>query len=190
MGYFEKSDRPVDKREDLKILRELGVTLVPIALPDDYPASAVSLMLRTEAAAVFDELTRKHVTEGLNTWPAAFIQGQFTPAVEYLRAARVRSLLMRSMARLMETVDLYVGDGEDLEITNLTGHPTAVLPDTFASRQGRDAPGSITFTGRLYGETTLLAVANAYQQAAGHHLKRPPLERFLAEETTVTKAEN
>lgn len=190
VGYFEKADRPLDKRDDLKILRELGVTLVPIALPDDYPASAISLMLRTEAAAMFDELTRKHVTEGLNTWPAAFLQGQFTPAVEYLRAARVRSLLMRSMARLMETVDLYVGNGEDLEITNLTGHPTAVLPDTFKSRQERDVPGSITFTGRLYGETTLLAVANAYQQAAGHHLRRPPLERFLAEELTTDKVEN
>ncbi|XBH01095.1 amidase [Singulisphaera sp. Ch08] len=187
VGYFEKASRP---RDDLKFLRELGVTLVPITLPDDYPASAVSLMLRTEAAAMFDDLTRKHVTEGLNTWPTAFLQGQFTPAVEYLRAARVRSLLMRSMARLMETVDLYVGDGEDLEITNLTGHPTAVLPDAFESRQGRDSPGSITFTGRLYGESTLLAVANAYQQAAGHHLRRPPLERFLIEEATSNKAEN
>jgi Asp-tRNA(Asn)/Glu-tRNA(Gln) amidotransferase A subunit family amidase len=184
VGYFEKADHPRDTRDDLKVLRELGVTLVPIKLPDEYPASAVSLMLRTEAAAAFDELTRKHVTEGLNSWPTAFLQGQFTPAVEYLRAARVRSLLMRSMARLMETVDLYVGSGEDLEMTNLTGHPTAVLPDAFETRDGRDAPGSITFTGRLYDETTLLAVALAYQQATGHHLRRPPLERYLADEMT------
>jgi hypothetical protein len=53
------------------------------------------------------------------------------PAVEYLRAARVRTLLMRAMARLMERVDLYVGSGQDLAIANLTGHPTAVLPDAF-----------------------------------------------------------
>lgn len=190
VGYFEKTDHPVDARDDLKILRELGVSLVPIALPDDYPTSAVTLMLRTEAAAVFDDLTRKHVTEGLNTWPAAFLQGQFTPAVEYIRAARVRSLLMRAMGRLMETVDLYVGNGEDLEITNLTGHPTAVMPDAFETREGRDAPGSITLTGRLYDESTLLAVASAYQKAAGHHLRRPPLERFLAEEAATTKVEN
>jgi Asp-tRNA(Asn)/Glu-tRNA(Gln) amidotransferase A subunit family amidase len=44
-------------------------------------------------------------------------------------------------------------------------------------------PGSLTFTGRLFDETTLLAVAHAYQQATGHHLKRPPLERDLAEGT-------
>ena len=66
---------------------------MPITLPTNIPAEAITLMLGTEAAAVFDELTRKHVTEGLNTWPDTFRQGQFVPAVEYLRAARVRTKL-------------------------------------------------------------------------------------------------
>ena len=59
----------------------------------------------------------------------------------------------------MATVDLYVGSGEDLAITNLTGHPTVVFPMGFRDRNGRDVPGSITLTGRLYDESTLLAVA-------------------------------
>jgi Asp-tRNA(Asn)/Glu-tRNA(Gln) amidotransferase A subunit family amidase len=138
-----------------------------IALPKDYPLDAITLMLGTEAAAVFDEFTRNHVTEGLNSWPETFRQGQFVPAVEYLRAARVRTLLMRSMARLMETVDLYVGSGADLVITNLTGHPTAVFPGSLRDINGRPGPRSITLTGRLFGESTLLAVAHAYQQATG-----------------------
>jgi len=188
VGYFEKIGQAQDARTDLRILRELGATLIAIELPDEYPTSAVALMLRTEAAAAFDDLTRRHVTEGLNSWPAAFLQGQFTPAVEYLRAARVRSLLMTSMARLMESVDLYVDSGNDLEITNLTGHPTVVLPNGFELLDGRDVPASITFTGRLYDESTLLAVAHAYQQATGHHLKRPPLERYLAEEAVQVEA--
>src|SRR5262249_28775211 len=157
-----------------------------IELPGDYPVQAITLMLGTEAAAAFDELTRKHVTEGLNAWPRSFRQGQFVPAVEYLRAARVRTLLMRSIARLMDKVDLYVG-GDDLSIRNLTGHPTAVLPDGFREQNGRERPGSISFTGRLYDETTLLAVAHAYQQAVGSHLKRPPLERFLSEDLKEDK---
>jgi hypothetical protein len=86
------------------------------------------------------------------------------------------------MAKLMSTVDVYVG-GNDLSITNLTGHPTAVLPHGFRDDNGRQRPGSLTFTGQLYGESTLLAIANAFQQAVGDHLKRPPLERYLAEET-------
>jgi Asp-tRNA(Asn)/Glu-tRNA(Gln) amidotransferase A subunit family amidase len=82
----------------------------------------------------------------------------------------------------MEKVDLYVGSGQDLDITNLTGHPTAVMPRGTRERDGRAIPGSITFTGRLYDETTLLAVAHAFQQANGDYLKRPPLERYLAED--------
>jgi Asp-tRNA(Asn)/Glu-tRNA(Gln) amidotransferase A subunit family amidase len=181
VGYFEERDNPVEKREELTCLRGLGVELVPIKLPDEYPASAVTLMLGTEAAAVFDDLTRKHISEGLNTWPDAFRKSSFVPAIEYLRAARVRTLLMRSMAKLMTTVDLYVS-GQDLEITNLTGHPTAIMPRGVRERNGREVPGSITFTGRLYDETTLLAVAHAYQQANGDHLRRPPLERYLVED--------
>jgi Asp-tRNA(Asn)/Glu-tRNA(Gln) amidotransferase A subunit family amidase len=188
VGYFEQSEHPVNEREDLKPLREMGVELVPITLPEEYPASAVTLMLGTEAAAVFDDLTRKHVSEGLNSWPDAFRKNEFVPAVEYLRAARVRTLLMRSMARLMEKVDLYVGSGQDLDITNLTGHPTAIMPRGFREREGREIPGSIAFTGRLYEEATLLAVANAYQRAIGDHLKRPPLERYEAERAEEEKA--
>lgn len=188
VGYFRRPDRPDDGRNELKVLKGLGVELVPIELPKDYPVDAITLMLSTEAAAAFDDLTRKHITEGLNSWPATFRERQFVPAVEYLRAARVRTLLMRAMARLMTTVDLYVG-GQDLSITNLTGHPTAVLPDGFADRDGREAPGSITFTGQLYGESTLLAVAVAYQNAVGDHLRRPPLERYLAEEAEREKKE-
>jgi Asp-tRNA(Asn)/Glu-tRNA(Gln) amidotransferase A subunit family amidase len=187
IGYVEEPRRPTETREELKVLRELGFNLVPIELPTGLPLRAITLMLGTEAAAVFDELTRKHVTEGLNSWPETFRQGQFVPAVEYLRAARVRTLLMRSMAKLMKTVDLYVGSGQDLVITNLAGHPSVVFPGGFADHDGRPAPGSITLTGRLYDESTLLAVAHAYQRATGNHLERPPLERFLAEDQAGKK---
>jgi Asp-tRNA(Asn)/Glu-tRNA(Gln) amidotransferase A subunit family amidase len=178
VGFVPRADRPAEQRPELAALKGLGVTLVPIELPGQLPVQAITLMLGTEAAAAFDDLTRKHVTEGLNSWPRSFRQGQFVPAVEYLRAARVRTLLMRAMARLMETVDLYVG-GNDSAITNLTGHPTVVLPDGFHERNGREVPGSLTFTGRLHDEATLLAVAHAYQQTIQTHLRRPPLERFL-----------
>ena len=114
-----------------------------MTLPDDLPVRAITLMLGTEAAAAFDELTRKQITEGLNTWPATFRQGQFVPAVEYIRAARVRTKLMHAMAERMAKVDLYVGSGQDLPITNLTGHPTVVFPMGFRDRDGRDMPGSV-----------------------------------------------
>src|SRR5262249_5831858 len=174
VGYFE-GGTPADKRDDLRVLRDLGVKLVPIKLPDKYPVNAIQLILGTEAAAAFDDLTRQGVTEGLNAWPQTFRRGMFVPAVEYLRANRIRSLVMQEMDEVMAQVDLYVG-GNDLLLTNLTGHPTAVLPNGFRkTNAGAEVPDSIKFTGRLYGEGELLAVAHAYQQATGHHLRHPSL---------------
>jgi Asp-tRNA(Asn)/Glu-tRNA(Gln) amidotransferase A subunit family amidase len=174
IGYFD-TGKAVKDRDDLRVLRDLGVTLVPVKLPAKLPINALVVILNTEAATVFDELTRKGVTEGLNSWPRTFRQGQFIPAVEYLRANRIRTLAMRQMEEMMSQVDAYVG-GFDLVITNLTGHPTVVMPNGFHKSGKVEVPSSITFTGKLYGETTLLAVAHAYQQATGHHLRRPSLK--------------
>ena len=174
VGYFERPDAPIDKRPELQVLRQLGVELVPIQLPSQFPARAVAIILNTEAAAVFDDLTRNNITEGLNSWPGAFRQGQFVPAVEYLRANRIRTLLIGAMEKLMQQVDVYVG-GNDSVITNLTGHPTVVLPHDFIQRRKKRVPGSLKFTGRLFGESELLAVASAYQRATGFHYERPDL---------------
>jgi Asp-tRNA(Asn)/Glu-tRNA(Gln) amidotransferase A subunit family amidase len=188
IGYVDNPKDPFETREELRVLRGLGFNLVPIKLPADLPVEDIVIMLTAESAAAFDELTRKHISEGLNDWPASFRQGQFIPAVEYLRAARVRTLLMREMAKLMQTVDVYVGSGQNLAITNLTGHPTVVVPGSFHDINGRPGPRSITLTGQLYGEATLLAVAQAYQQATGNHRYQPPLERFLAEDLETSRA--
>jgi Asp-tRNA(Asn)/Glu-tRNA(Gln) amidotransferase A subunit family amidase len=187
VGYIEDPRRPSEGRPDVQWLRQIGFELVPMTLPDELPIRSITMMLGTEAAAAFDEITRKHITEGLNTWPATFRQGQFVPAVEYIRAARVRTKLMRAMAERMEKVDLYIGSGQDLPITNLTGHPTVVFPIGFRDRDGRPMPGSLTLTGRLYDEARLLAVGHAIQQAARENLGPPPVARFLADLTLTGK---
>jgi Asp-tRNA(Asn)/Glu-tRNA(Gln) amidotransferase A subunit family amidase len=133
--------------------------------------------LTVEAATAFDDVTRRGITEGLNTWPRTFRQGQFIPAVEYLRANRIRTLLMQEMDELMSQVDLYVG-GNDLLLANLTGHPTLVLPNGFQKRGEVEVPAALTFTGKLYGEAELLAVGHAYQQATGFHLRHPAMEKL------------
>jgi len=179
VGYIE-NNIPVKERSELRVLRDLGVRLVPIELPAKYPLGALTLILDTEAAAVFDELTRRGITEGLNEWPRIFRKGQFVPAVEYLRANRIRTLIVRQMEEVMGKIDLYVG-GDDLLLTNLTGHPTVVLPNGFRKSGAVELPNSIAFTGRLYGETELLAVAHAYQQATGHHLRHPRMDKVTPE---------
>ncbi|HUG66122.1 MAG TPA: amidase [Pirellulaceae bacterium] len=174
VGYIEEDGKTTEDRAELRVLQELGVQLVPIRLPDTLPVWAMTIILNTEAATVFDELNRNNVTEGLNTWPNSFRQGAFVSAVEYLRANRLRTMLMKEMESLMSGIDCYVG-GDDLAITNLTGHPTAVLPNGFDQKGVVRTPHAITFTGKLFGETNLLAVASAYQQATGFHREHPAL---------------
>ena len=173
VGYIEQGP-PVNERRELMVLKDLGVKLVPIKLPSKHPSGALTVILNTEAAAVFDDLTRRGISDGIGKWGSTFRQGEFVPAIEYLRANRVRTLLMREMQELMEGLDAYVG-GDDLTITNFTGHPTAVLPDGVRKQNGVETPGAITFTGKLFGETDLLALTHAYQEATGAHLKRPML---------------
>ena len=127
MGYIE-TNKPAAERDELRVLTDLGVKLVPIKLPSKLPVEALTVILDAEASAVFDEITRQGVTEDLNAWPDTFRQGQFIPAIEYLRANRIRTLVMREMEEVMSQVDLYVG-GRDLTLTNLTGHPSVVLPN-------------------------------------------------------------
>jgi Asp-tRNA(Asn)/Glu-tRNA(Gln) amidotransferase A subunit family amidase len=220
VGYLAPVEGQPEPPE-LGVLRTLGVKLVPFKLPDGLPVDALRIMLTAESATVFDELTRQGVTEGLNLWPGTFRQAQFLPAIEYLRAARVRTLLMRSMDEAIQGLDLYVG-GNDLMITNFTGHPTVVLPygtRRTGGRRGRGRrgggdgergaqvrsgegenrgptpaptpvqPGAVTFTGRLFGESDLLAVAHAFQLATGDHLRRPPLEQLLAAQQAAAAEE-
>lgn len=173
VGYFEETAGD-GTRPELDVLRDLGVQLVKIELPTVPPARPVAVILNTEAATAFDDLLRHDNLEGLNLWPGAWREAQFVPAVEYLRANRARTLLMRAMDKLFEQVDVYVG-GRDLVITNLTGHPTVVLPNGFRKRGEKEVPTALTFTGKLFGETNLLALAQAYQQATGFHLRHPPM---------------
>jgi Asp-tRNA(Asn)/Glu-tRNA(Gln) amidotransferase A subunit family amidase len=168
-------------RQSLETLRGLGLQLQPIALPEGLPVEQISFILTAEAATAFDELTRSGRDDLLvrqvdQAWPNVFRQGQLIPAVEYLRANRIRTLVLEEMEQLMSRVDVYVSPsfgGDNLLRTNLTGHPCVVVPNGFRPSDG--TPTSITFGGRLHGETDLLAVAHAFQQATDFHLQRPPL---------------
>jgi Asp-tRNA(Asn)/Glu-tRNA(Gln) amidotransferase A subunit family amidase len=86
-------------------------------------------------------------------------------------------MVIQDMQKLMEGIDLYVAPsfgGDNLLLTNLTGHPCVVLPNGF-TKEG--TPTSMSFIGRLFGEAKLLAVAKMYQEATDFHLKHPKLEQ-------------
>lgn len=180
VGYVAKAkDNP-----EIAVLKSLGVELVEIKLPTDARSNSLMSILDVECAAAFDEITRQGITEGLNNWPNIFRAGQFVPAVEYLRANRVRTLLIQEMAQVFEKIDLYVG-GDDLVLTNYTGHPTVVMPYSGKKLADGDAPPAITFTGKHYGESDLMAVAHAFQTATGTHLRRPNMTKVIEDKKNI-----
>lgn len=185
IGYLKSAfDRDYYNKERdnavLDVLRDMGVDLIPIALPE-FQTGPLLVTLYAEGAAAFDQLTLSNEDDLMqwqspNAWPNTFRAARFIPAVEYINANRARYELIQKMEdEVMSKVDVYVTPAfgnANLLITNLTGHPSVVLPNGFTD-EGR--PTSITFTGDLFDEDSVLRVAKAYQEATDHHLRHPPL---------------
>ena len=163
----------------LDVLKSMGINLIPVDLPD-APYDPMRIILSAEAAAAFDELTRSDrdkelVQQGKFDWPNSFRTSRFIPAVDYVNANRARSIAIQKWDELMKTVDVIVtptgaANLTQLVATNLTGHPAVILPNGF---RDDGTPVSLTFLGGLFEEAKLLAVARAYQEATGFHLKHP-----------------
>src|SRR5207245_10440689 len=121
----------------------MGVNLLPVEMPK-FPYDAMVTMLTAESAAAFDELTRTGKDKLLTSqkdydWPNSFRTARFITAVEYIQAARARKMTMESVAKVFDGFDVIVAptNGEQLVITNLTGHHAVILPNGL---RGADAP--------------------------------------------------
>jgi Asp-tRNA(Asn)/Glu-tRNA(Gln) amidotransferase A subunit family amidase len=164
----------------LEIFKELGVELHTITLPNDLPVDALSFILNVEAAAAFDELTRSNqddllVRQGRRAWPNNFRKARMIPAVEYIQANRIRSILISQVNELFQDYDVIIAPtygGDQGLMTNLTGHPCLVMPNGFNEKGG---PASICLLGNLFSEGKLIEVARHYQLATGFEDQHPPL---------------
>lgn len=161
----------------LQVYRDLGARLVPIALPD-LPAVSVYALLNAEAGAMFDELLRSGAVndladKGPNGRANQLRAARFIPAVDYLRAQRVRRLLIERTNALFDAVDVFLAPpwSASVTLTNLTGHPCAAVPAGFAG----GLPVGLLITGRLWDEATVCRAAAAYEAATAWHTRHPAL---------------
>jgi Asp-tRNA(Asn)/Glu-tRNA(Gln) amidotransferase A subunit family amidase len=161
----------------LGVYRKAGATLEAVEVPSNITgiSNNIGFILTTEGAAAFDDLTRsKDINDpSLGAWPNAFRTHRFVPAVEYIRAQRARTLLIREMDKFVSRYDVFLSptNSATLPVTNLTGHPAISLKAGFIDNR----PIELMVTGRLYDEATILRVALAYERGTEWHRKNPTL---------------
>jgi Asp-tRNA(Asn)/Glu-tRNA(Gln) amidotransferase A subunit family amidase len=179
-------------------LRAMGVRLEPVELPK-FPFSALLNILSAEGAASFDTLTRSGrdtLLPGQKSydWPNSFRTARFIPAVDYIQAERARGMAIEAMHAMFSGFDVIVAPsgGAQLTAANLCGQPAVIVPnglrgadapdfakadaDDWPSYGGPGTPVSITFLAGLYEDAKAVALADAYQRAAGFSGMRPPLD--------------
>ena len=183
----------------LQTFRSLGITqFVPIEVPV-FPVGTGSF--GAERAAYFDEHARagrmKGTRGGGSSAPARLV-----PAPEYLQQQRARMMMMMELAKSTAHVDVYIvgsnntGTGgpprregapepppppprpareqsptqRHFGYANLAGYPAINLPNGFADTGG---PTNAVIYAQPFREMEILALAKAYQDAAGFHLVKP-----------------
>src|SRR5438270_12063607 len=186
-------------RAALDTVKKIGMVPVEVSIPD-WPYDSLDLILFSEAAAAFEELTLSGKLSELkmqvpDAWPNVFRQSRFLSAVDFVQADRFRRKVAQEMARVFSQVDLLLVPSlrdEMLTATNFTGHPSLTLragfievmkarsdwaPDpnnpmpTFSTP--RRVPHGVTLIGRPFDEGTLGTVGIALERAFAVAADRP-----------------
>ena len=127
----------------LDVLRAAGAEMEPIELPS-LPAASLYSVLNAEAGAMFDDLVRtgqvrELAGKGPNQRANQLRAARFVPAIDYIRAQRVRTLLIQRMNALFANIDAFVSPSSSasMTMTNLTGHPAIVVKSGFVDGDAR-----------------------------------------------------
>jgi aspartyl-tRNA(Asn)/glutamyl-tRNA(Gln) amidotransferase subunit A len=194
-GAFEHAQPEViaNAEASIAILAEIG-EVEEVDLPDFPWDAAASTIVISEAASAFEEFVSEGRAAGL-TAPedrAGLHHGLTIPAVDYLRALRIRRAGGRAMDALLSNYDAIVGptyphvaspidrpfatyfDREQRHnlggVGNLCGLPSISVPNGFGER---GLPTGLELLGRAYDEERILAAARALQIRTDWHKKHP-----------------
>jgi aspartyl-tRNA(Asn)/glutamyl-tRNA(Gln) amidotransferase subunit A len=187
-------------QEALRVVKALGFKTREIELPDFPYGSVVGMIIAGEAGSIFEDFIRSGKVDQLAD--ASQIAGLKAtldvPAVDYLRAMRVRTLIQEAFRTLFLDVDMLlaparldtapnVSDPLDTPRTgprpssrglsglipagNLVGLPALSLPCGFAD----GLPIAISLVGRPFFENPLLTAGAAFQSQTDWHRRKPPV---------------
>jgi Asp-tRNA(Asn)/Glu-tRNA(Gln) amidotransferase A subunit family amidase len=170
------ADTRANNERALDTLKRLGCTLHPVSLPSGDLSYFIEYI---ERAAAFDSFTRSGRHAGLRPRTSRYLRAcSLSTAVDYLQANRRRTTIMQDVARAMRDVDAVLFTTLTLDsatslnpVMSLTGHPSIAVPNGVASS---GSPSGVMFSGHLYQEGALLALAAAYERSVAFQ-RVPPL---------------
>lgn len=203
-GHFFENvapDTDAALRRALSVLKEMGAVVVDVTVRDAGLCSAASSVILSSEAAAFHE---KHLKENANLLDPLVRErleaATFHSALDYIKAQRVRTVMMEEMRRVFQSCDvlmLSAGNpapkldsetvGTDapsdppsaprpdtFNLANVTGIPAIVLPCGFTAGPP-SLPHGIQFCAKPFDEATLFRVGHAYQSVTDWHLRKPAL---------------
>jgi aspartyl-tRNA(Asn)/glutamyl-tRNA(Gln) amidotransferase subunit A len=185
----------------LGVLKDLGAELLDITVPSSDLVGPASAIIRLSEAASYHE---KHMREHADLFEPLVRESleaaTFYSAVDYVKAMRVRTLVVEEIQRVFEQCDVIAVPAwnaaprleppepapdadskppakplpDTFNLGNMAGIPAIVLPCGFTS--GPPAlPIGIQFYAKAFDEPTLFRVSHAYESATDWHMRRPPL---------------
>ena len=182
----------------LAVFKSLGVTsFIPVKVPE---FSTNTGSFGVERTAYFDEHSRAGRMKGTRGGTQAI--GHLIPAPEYLQQQRARMMMMMELQKATAHVDVYIVGSSNTGIpapprpagaapdaprgpqpdrpqpptqrhfgyANLAGYPAINLPNGFGET---GSPTNAVIYGQPYRELEIIALAKAYQDVAGFHLRKP-----------------
>ena len=183
----------------LKKLLSLGCQRVDVDLPHmDEAVGAHRAIIFSEASSYYQPFLKdrgEKFTPGIRTLLEG---GLFIPAVDYLKAQRVRRVIRAAWAEVFRKVDCLLTPttpvvatrfGQQtadlpggkqpllrayLDLTlpfNLSGHPAVSVPCGFSREK---LPIGLQLVGKPFAENTILRLAHHYQQATDWHRRTAP----------------
>lgn len=186
-------------RSALETLSELGAEVTEIRWTSLHLCEGISALLQAETACHLGQMLHDHAAHLDPDLGQRLERLAAIPAVAYLRAQRLRSLVLQESLELFERIDLLAGPTmamtappfgvESLQIGdravtlrplyalfcrpfNLTGFPAVTVPAGFDSD---GLPVGLQLAARPFEEGTLLRAAYTYQEATEWHRRHPAL---------------
>ncbi|MBI1787128.1 MAG: Asp-tRNA(Asn)/Glu-tRNA(Gln) amidotransferase GatCAB subunit A [Acidobacteria bacterium] len=188
-------------RRAISLLKDLGAALVDVKVRNASLCGVVSSIILGSEAAAFHEKGLKQNADLLEPLVRERLEAAtFHSAADYIKALRIRTVLMEEMRRVFQTCDVLMLpagnaapklDGEiagtdapsdpplpprpdSYNLANVTGIPAIVLPCGFTAGPP-SLPLGIQFCAKPFDEATLFRIGHAYQSATDWHRRRPPL---------------